>query len=58
LIFKNKKKLTDEDYATRRRRERAEAAAGLKPATDEPDWKASLRSRSVQVKLIEQICFS
>jgi hypothetical protein len=54
LIKKKKKKnLTDEDYATRRRRERAEAAAGLKPATDEPDWKASLRSRSVQVKLIE-----
>ena len=38
----------DEDYATKRRRERAAAAAGLTTA-DEPDWKSTLRSRSVQV---------
>ena len=49
---KNRFCSSDEDYASRRRRERAEAAAGLKTTTDEPDWKSSLRSRSVQVPLM------
>ena len=43
------KLIVEEDYITRRRRERAAAAAGLTTTTDEPDWKSSLRSRSVQV---------